>query len=216
MSYPKFLDKLLHSGEVRLTDAIAPTDTELQRGSLLLAAFEKTWRLELPGTAPAFSPVVASWAAASFFRAVQLLLFRDLPADEICSSFESACPPCDPVDKHYSVDMIFRFLPDLWKFSQAAAEQDPLSLQLKDWCIQWPLSSVGAQNILTAQNDSAEFRFEIDEFADNDCLMQVYIDRIVSHADASRMNDQRVIKRLHQSAGMYPELTGKLLNNMPS
>ena len=147
LSYLKFLDDLLHLGEVKLESEMAPTDDERCQANELLTDFELTWRMDLPTTLPAYSPKAGNWAATMFFRAAQLLMFRDIPEEEVKRSLSEATPPDDQSpENHYSVDLVFRFLPDLANYSQSLAADDPLSCQLQRWCRQWPMSSVGVRS----------------------------------------------------------------------
>ncbi len=231
MCYTKFLSDLLYTGQVRIVSHLAPTSGERSQASDLLVDFERTWRLGQPDTPPPFSVVAGSWAAEAFFRAAQLLMFRDLPAAEVNRSLTNIPAPDDQLpENHYSVDLVFRFLPDLANFSQAIACDDPLTVQLRQWCYQWPLSSVGFKpwkdstlEIDESQNqqarDSQNFmlqdataRLNVDAFVKNLCLRTVYIDRILERKDHTRFGHPSVVDQVKQVAGAYPNLAWQPLD----
>ena len=225
LSYLKFLDDLLHTGEVRLESELVPTEDELSRGTELLVDFERTWRMDLPSNVPPYSPAAGTWAAKMLFRAAQLLMFRDIPATEVERSFTDPPPPDDQsLESHYSVDLTFRFLPDLTNFSQAVATDDPLSIQLQRWCHQWPISSVGVRawknqhaesnqtNADASTSDASEddCQLNLTGFIDDPCLLQIYVDRILSRKDRSRINHPKIINEIKRIAGAHPDLTASL------
>ena len=59
------------------------------------------------------------------------------------------CPGPVAADVHYSVDLVFRFLPDLLKFARSSSDQDPLLEYIVRWLHEWPLSCV--QRLTLAQ-----------------------------------------------------------------
>lgn len=219
MSYTKFLSDLLLTGQVKIDSHSAPTPDEKSQASEWLADFERTWRLNQPGSPPPFSVVAATWAAESFFRAAQLLMFRDLPAEEVNRSLTNVPAPDDQLpENHYSVDLVFRFLPDLANFSQAIASDDPLTVQLRQWCCQWPLSSVGfkpwTDNVLelqASQNPQANVsqdtatQLNVDAFIGNPCLRIMYVDRILQRQDRSRFDHPSVVDEIKRVVGAYPD-----------
>jgi len=232
LSYLTFLEQIFE-GKVRITTAEVATKSEIQSGVEVLRSFESQWRLALAGTAPDFCPEAASWAGANLHRACQLLMFRDLPAEEVSATLENNYPhasatsatatPTNRAQVHYNVDLLFRFLPDLWKFTHAVAQDDPLSKVIGQWCRAWPLSSVGATNlqdqrIVTDPPDlphptptpSPPLTFDISGFVNHPCLMQLYADRILQHQDLTRINDPNVASQLRYSTGIHEKLNEKI------
>jgi hypothetical protein len=92
-------------------------------------------------------------------------------------------PADDSPAVHYSVDLSFRFLPDLVRHARAASERDALVGRLMDWANRWPLSCVGFAGAAAGS---------IDGFAGHPCLLRMYVDRIIAGHDVSRLTDQRV------------------------
>lgn len=170
-------------------------------GDEVVEETELAIRLEAPGEPPPFAPKAASWASVRFFRACQLAIYRDLPAEamdvELASDFTETRTP----EVHYSVDIVMRYLPDLIKLSESASKSDPLVEHLMCWAHNWPLSSVGVSDICT---------LAIDEFADDASLLQLYADRIMAAGDQTRLSDPRVRAAVRSSFGMFPRIGGKI------
>ena len=72
-----------------------------------------------------------------------MLVFRDEPAAAIAEALGPPCPAPITPSTHYSVDLVFRFLPEVVIFARSAAAHDPLVEHLERFAREWPLSSVG-------------------------------------------------------------------------
>jgi len=201
MSFPQFLTNLFEDGAVSLPQPIAISPEELQAGAEVIAANERIRRIEFPNEAPAFYPESASWAAVRFFRACQFLLYRELDAAEMSEAFgESLAGPHTP-EVHYSVDIIFQYLPDLLRFSKSESADDPLNTHLINWARQWPLSSVGISGLENC---------DISGFEADAGMLQLYADRIIATADCSRLESPTARTAVTAALGMYPEFAPKL------
>src|SRR5262249_41077153 len=89
----------------------------------------------------------------------------------------------------------------LARFAHSAAENDPLVGHLKKLGREWPLSSVG----MPAIKDT-----EVDAFADDPCLLRLYVDRILSARDVSRLADPRVRDGVREALGLHTDLSPAL------
>jgi hypothetical protein len=138
----EFLGCLFRDGRVRVPKPGEIPGGERHRADQVLLAFEQEYRDELPATPPPVHLPAAQWAAAMFFRACQFVAFRDVNEETMPRLLAAACPPGDPPSFHYSVDLTFRYLPDLYKLARNAAQQDVLLTHLARWAVDWPLSSL--------------------------------------------------------------------------
>ena len=136
-----------------------------------------------------------------FYRACQFVVHRDVSPDVIRQELADVCPEPGSSEVHYSVDVVFRHLPDLLKFATSAAENDPLVEHLRHWTRQWPLSSVGVPDVSD---------ITIYEIASNAGLLRLYVDRIIATRDASRLNDCAVRDAVQSALGLYPDLAPEL------
>jgi len=200
MHYLKFLQQLFDTGRVAIESSDLRSESAVAESESLLAEFELQWRNQLPGGVPRFDLAAASWAGQNFYRACQLLMNRNLNQQERQSGFPEPNFDLNKPDSHYSVDVVFRFLPDLWNFAKAIERTEPLSQRIADWCLQWPLSSVGTANLDTLS------AVDVSAFANDRCLNQLYADRIIRHVDMTRVNDPQVLATIESSIGEHSEL----------
>ncbi len=201
MGYCRFLENLFGDGRVALTEFAPLSEAELTDGDALIADYEQLSRLDMPGNAPQFDAAAGRWAAVKLFRACQFAVFRDIDAQTMSQELDEPWTAAKTPAVHYSVDLLFRFLPDLAKFATSAAEQDPLLETLNAWGRQWTLSSVGMPGIEPAN---------IDGFRDDASLMQLYVDRIIAARDMSRLEIPAVRKQAASTLGLFPELAPRI------
>lgn len=203
MHYLHFLRQLLESGRVVIESSELASKSAISESESWLADFENQWRTQIAGEAPSFDVNIASWAGQNFYRACQLLMYRNLPEEDRSVGFPKAEFETGIPRSHYNVDVVFRFLPDLCKFAKAIERSDPLSQRIADWCVQWPLSSIGVANL-----DEMPI-VDIEGFVENPSLMQLYVDRIIRHVDLTRADHERVRKAIESSIGEHPELASR-------
>ena len=201
MSFDSFLHSLFDDGRVRAAAPGQLSGEEIHAGETVLARAERDARSEFPGEAPPFDPLAALWGATMFYRAAQFCVYRNVDAGIISEALAPACPTGNTPAAHYSVDLVFRFLPDLAKLAKSASEHDPLLQHLRKFGAQWPLSSVGMPNVEPAN---------IDVIANHSGLLTLYVDRVLERADKPRLADPRVKSTAQCAVGAFPELAGKL------
>ena len=217
MGYLRFLQTLFDTGRVEVAEG-SFTD-EMLSGDDLILEIETNWRKTLCGTPPEFTPLAARWAGIRLFQACQLTVFRDMDMDSAdFDSFAEAIDPSSP-SVHYSVDLVFRFLPDLLNFAKAASPTDPLLRQLYTWAGEWPLSSIGigtnssTRVEIEPDNEDADprsnfrlSRSSIELIASHPCLLQMYVDRIMNRNDISRLDHDGIRRAVATSLGMHDQL----------
>ena len=212
-----FTKNLIETGLVKIEVVPTPmVDTEERnRVFSLLVDFEYSYRHFLPANPPTFAADVAVWAAEQFFLATHFLVARDTPDDEVAKLFEDnfrsiAKPVVDPV-LIYSVDLVFRFLPDLLRIGSMRGGPDPLYAELYAWARLFPFSSVAAK--MTNGSEINNWN-SIEPIMNHQCLSRMYIDRIVAADAVHRLADESARQRLHQDVGEYPELIGRLSKHL--
>jgi hypothetical protein len=207
VSLPTFLQSLFDHGHVRVPQPDrVETAEDVKSAAALLADFEPSWRLEFPGDAPVFFPPAALWAARMMYRAAQGAVFRDVPLETLKNGLSAACPACsDAASLHYSVDLVFRFLPEVATLARRASSDDPLLEIVLSFANRWPLSSVGMKGV---QPES------LDAIASHAGLLQLYVDRILARDDFSRLTDDRVRAAAQRAIGAYPELSPAVANEL--
>ncbi len=201
VDYRRFLSALFDDGRVRVP-AVEPLSAgEVAAGDAVLLEFERQYRLDLPAGMPVFDIPAARWAATRFYRACQFSVYRDMSEKTLARELDDLSGQSRSAAVHYSVDVVFRYLPDLANFAAAASEGDPLVGHLRRWARQWPLSSVGMRGVEAAP---------IDGFAGCPGLMRLYTDRILARQDRARLDDPRAREAVEGALGMHLELAGAI------
>lgn len=162
-----------------------------------LRDWDATARRELSGPVPAFDPVAAGWAVRQFYRGCQFLVCRDVPPEELARTLSVSCPSARGPGTDFSVDLVFRHLPELHDYARRVAPGDALVATLETWAREWPLSSPG---IALPETPS------LDTFAACVPLWRLYVDRITARQATDRLRDPRVAAQVRADLGAFPEL----------
>lgn len=179
----------------------AATRDDLDGGDTDIGATLASWdaanRLEFPGEAPPLDVDAARWALLRLYQACQFAVHRDAGAAEMAAAFANACPLAPPASLHYSVDLVFRFLPDLYRLTKSASAGDPLCEHLRQWAAAWPLSSVGIAGVNPA---------DLSAVCEHASLLRMYSDRVIARRDTSRLADPRVRSAVRAAIGHFDDL----------
>jgi hypothetical protein len=202
MGLAEFLQALFEHGKVRVG---APGDrtsaAEWANVDAFLAERHAAEGAEFPSVIPPLAPAAARWAAELFYRACQFTVYRDLGPEKIAAALAAPCPPAQAASRHVSVDLTFRFLPDLYRLAHATSPDDPLCERLRTWAAEWPLSSVGVADVNPPH---------IDDVLEHAGLRTLYVDRIIARRDRSRLSEPRVRQAVLAAVGSYHELAADL------
>jgi hypothetical protein len=206
----QFLERLFEDGRVTVSAPEPLPADELRAAEDTLPALEAVYRLDLPGEAPPLAMAAARWAAVSLFHACQFVAFRHVGEEMIAAALGAPLHKTDGLGSpsydrdamespsyhaaalHYSVDLTFRFLPDLMRLARSDAENDPLLGYLRQWAVDWPLSSVGLPDVSPRS---------IEPIINHPCLLGIYRDRIIARKDRSRRGDPRIDEAIAQAVG---------------
>lgn len=201
MGMPAFLSQIFEHGRVRAARPEPISEAELSQVRRELAELEQAWRQTVPGTAPEFLIDAALWAAETIYRSSQCLVYPELSVQ--IARLITAPAPRGPhtAAQHYSVDLALRFLPDIWRLARSRAEEGPLVSQALDLAAEWPLSSVGISGISARS---------IDAIAADECLLALYVDRVLERKDRSRLDDPRVRNKVQAAIGPFDDLAAWL------
>ena len=201
MRLAAFSRALVEDGRLRIDSPDPSQVLDWTETDVILAEWNQANRLEFPGDAPPFDSIVARWAFESLYRACQFTIYRDADAKTIASALTTACPDAPTAAQHYTVELAFRFLPELYRLVRSKAEGDPLVETLRDWAERWPLSSVGMPGVNPT---------DVSAVSDHVGLLQLYVDRIVARRDVSRVEDPRVRAAVRSALGYFDELAPQL------
>ena len=227
-SFVAALRGLVEDGRVVLRTPLVPSPAELRAAESVLIEFEQRYRLEMPGETVAFSTVAFStaafstvafstvafsmpaalWGAEMMYAACQCLAFREIDEAELTRRLSRPFSGRPDASAHYSVDLTFRMLPDLYHRARSASRNDPLVARLQEWAEDWPLSSVGMPEA-TRENLPANPK-RIDAILEDPSLSALYVDRIMARDDRSRLGDPRVRELVLGAIGLHEELAPDL------
>ncbi len=199
----RFLEKLLTDGQAEVEGGATPPLDEAAIG--LLATWERDARLDLAGKPPEYVPAAAGWAAIMVYRACQLVVCRDVTAEEVAAALAEPVPAarCPAVD--WSVDLVLRHLPEVFRLARHLSPADPLVRELRRLAAAWPLSSVGIDDLGP---------LKLESFVRLGALLQLYADRVLAAADVSRLGDPRVDAALAKALGAHPELCPEIARRL--
>lgn len=188
------LQQLFESGVVSAEFDDLETTCSFPETEDFLLQFERDYRSYLGLALPAFRLDATLWSAKTFYRACQVYTHPEtkLPADFAIHPVES-----EPVDPKviYSVDVVFRFLPDLLRLFDQVSPESLAKQSLLELGHVWPLSSVGCPEVVDVDSQSV---FE------HPGLRTLYLDRIISYDDRPRMTDPLVKQLLSQYGFNHP------------
>ena len=195
MTLGAFLSRLSADGVA----VVAPEEnlTPDEAWIAVVREWDAVQRNELAFTAPELSLAAAEWAAVRFYRGCQALICREVSPQDLRRFFAEPCPEPASAATVYSVDLIFRFLPDLVKLAQQVERGDPLVVELLQLARMWPLSSVGLAEV---------GEVEAAPILAHPSLRQLYTDRILAANDLARLRDPAVRRAVQSSLGLFPEL----------
>ncbi|MEZ6057554.1 MAG: hypothetical protein R3C01_12705 [Planctomycetaceae bacterium] len=202
LSVRVFLEQMWLDGHVRVDDDQPAKQSDVHDAAEWAVEHELSLREHLAYEPPAVSVDCLAWAIRQMYGAAQLAVFRQLGAEEIPRRFNDTCPE-NPVTATtvYSVDLVFRFLPDVVRIVKAMNPDDPLLHRLLEWGSQWPLSSVGISGVTAT---------EIEPILGDRCLSMMYADRIIRTEATDRLLDRRVREFVGRILDPFPELSPKL------
>jgi len=201
-SVPVFVEQLLLDGLVRIEDDQPATKEDVHDAARWVMQQEPSLRDDLAYAPPVVEIDSLAWAVRQAYAAAQLAVFRQLGPDEIPLRISDAGPSESvTASMVYSVDLVFRFLPDLVRIVKAMNPDDPLLSRLLEWSTQWPLSSVGIPDVSA---------FAIEPILQDRCLSMMYADRIIRAEATDRLHDPRVRELVAGMIGPFPELSPKL------
>jgi hypothetical protein len=146
-----FLQSLLETGEVILSERPRPGPRERGPAGEYLAKSYRYYRLEVAGPLVDFDAEAALAAGEFVWLACWFLLDRSEPAETLRRDLVLPPAPVTPA-QHLSADLVLRYLPQVYQRAQAFAPDDLLTSILADALRQAPLSGV----LLTARTPKEE------------------------------------------------------------
>jgi hypothetical protein len=120
-------------------------------------------------------------------------MLRDL-GDEVVNKLLTPYDGIITPESVLSVDLSFRYLPNLVGLAKGLAPEDVLVKRLHEAAVQWPYSSVGMK---------VEGDLNIEAIINNTCVCRSYIDRIITARDIKRCINPQVNEYIKEALGDY-------------
>ena len=201
----QFLQSLVVSGELEVPLAECAFD---ERQALdAVTQLEAIWRSELPGNPPEFVAESALKATQILMGVCRSVVHREISIEQTKQTIHQACLTDDNTPSlHYSVDLVLRFLPQVAERARRISESDALLDLLTAIGRRWPLSSVGMKGCLLDQLPTA---------LQHPSLWRMYVDRIISTKDVSRINLPSVRDAVAAALGPFPHLAPEFSKSNP-
>ncbi len=192
-----FLRDIFTTGDAVVTTTIQQFDADdLADAGAVLSDYYKLDIENMPHHMPAFNQPAAIWAAQYLYHSMQLLLLRQLGEEHIAKLLTDYTGKVSE-DVVYSVDLTFRYLPDLLNAAKGLAPDDPFVQKLTHTANQWQYSSVGAQ-ITALETESV--------IMESTALRTEYIDRIIEKKDKHRLKQTITRQVVTEALGVHSEL----------
>lgn len=210
----EFLQQLLETGRCKVPYGQLElcAATEISQANQLLTEFEAGYRNSLPFSPSGFIAADATVAAVNLYYACQFILKREIEEAKMVQVFASeACQFSQTgvsEESIYSTDLVFRFLPDLFRLARTKSSKDALLIHLRRWGQRWPLSSIGIGDKLFLEDHDQKLDLTVIEHSE--FLTRLYLDRVLQRQDESRISEPWVRQRLQAELGLYPNLAGKI------
>lgn len=173
----------------------------------VLREWDERVRAEVAFTAPAYDERAALWAAGVFYRTCQMSVDREPGEVLVRKVLAEPCPVPRGPATDYSVDLVFRFLPDLLRLAEQRAPGDAATDVLRSWAREWPLSSVSV---------TVEGATPADEILEQPSLRRLYLDRIFERKAKDRLTDPRLRRWVAADAGPHAELEARFASFVPA
>lgn len=202
MKLPEFLRQLRTGGRIVFeSPERSPVDPAAEADCIrMIEALDERRRWEMASAPPELNREQAFWAVRLLFSSAQFLVYRDLGAEQVRHELFSECPGEPGSAQAYSVDLLLCWLPEIHRRAARVSYQDPLTDCLEELGHQWPLSSIGMK--LRKRDDP----FDLEFIWDDSSLRVLYVDRVISRRDESRLADKRVLETVRDAVAHRKDL----------
>ncbi|NOQ71236.1 MAG: hypothetical protein GQ574_04510 [Crocinitomix sp.] len=189
------LKSLRESEEVILYQNILKISAEEKKMTtdFLQEAYTKE-ELNYPNKAPEFDALAAIWAAEVVYLTAQLILYRKDEIEALAELFKSDHIPVT-ASSMLSTDLCLRFVPDMLIELKMIDPEDQLIEVLEGIMKKWHYSAINYQQEVNDLN--------LDAIAANQCLKQLYLNRIVLKRNIKLAELDLFNQAIHGNLGIY-------------
>lgn len=197
----EFAKRLLHDGHAAippLSAILEPAAEDGRQATAVLCEAERVLRVAAPRTPPPLCAAAALWALQVFAWGGYTALDRNQERTTLPDELSQSRPDATLLENHWSVDVVFRFLPELCRRAQRIAPEDALHATLQTLAADWPMSTVGMPVEWSAES--------LRRVMSDRSLCRILVDRVAARADRRLAADETVQKMLRNDAGAYAEM----------
>jgi hypothetical protein len=199
--FTDMITRLYQYGEIVLYNNVLNilTDEALVTSEFLREVYD--WeKKNYPFIPPDFDWTAALWSAKVVYFSAQLLLYREDTIEEVETLLRPYTEKPSAVNI-LSVDICLRFLPDILSKIKQVDPDDEIIPILESFLKEWHYSSINYS--------LEETNFDFDPIVSNDCLRQLYCDRIIANKDFKRGQHEVIAPFVLASLGNYKNIFWK-------
>ncbi|MGY6648574.1 hypothetical protein [Wenyingzhuangia sp. IMCC45574] len=188
-----FLDGLFTTGQLKVEKEILVfTDEDINKTQELLLAYFESYRFTFPNSNTIhFDTNAGIWATQYLYRLCQSLLLRELSEEEAVSILPKY-NGTKTKNEILSVDLIFRFIPQIFNISKSLTPSDILVKELQNLATNWSLSLFEiAENIKTESIEA------------NNTLLEIYCNRLIEHNFTKGITSEIIKQQILIQLGDY-------------
>lgn len=199
---------LFETGEVALARSAARSNVDEER--MFLSGAELVWRANIAGKPPKFDTVIAHTASRVLLALCQAVIYRETEIHDLTKLLSETNLPTGPAHSddpsaHYSVDLLFRFLPQVIQRAKRISESDALIPLMLDVLRPWPLSSIGVRELCPPVSCPS-----LQPILCNKSLWRMYVDRIISKQDIERLQHSEARAAVASAIGPFGWLSPEM------
>lgn len=157
--------------------------------------------LNYPFSPPAFDAAAALWAAKTTYTSCQLILFRENKEAELPLLLPAYHGGKD-AGAILSADLCLRFLPQIVRQTKQVDPDDQLIEIIDAHLSLWHYSGIGYSKAVLDVNDA---------IFNNDCLLQLYADRVVEKKDIDRAKQVPLLQKIKADMGIFSSVFWKTI-----
>lgn len=211
-----FLTALRGDGHVPVT-VPAPLETgpEMER---MIRELDAACREEASGEAPPLHLPAAQWALTLTHRICQFLVWRDAGEEIVRPAFLVPCPAPQDAVCLWSVDLFFRYLPELHRLAVRLAPGDVLVREITNLSTAWPLAAPGItipEKLLMPPGDGSPPPRSLlpQALQTHATLRRLLTDRVIACRERAWLGDPVLAAEIAAALGAWPDLCPELASD---
>ncbi|MFK7776023.1 MAG: hypothetical protein AB8F94_28120 [Saprospiraceae bacterium] len=175
---------------------LSTSEEEKEKVILFLEKEYQAESSEFPFVSPEFHPQAALWAAEISYYACQFILFREndeAKMEDFFPAFQFEVSPSTIL----SVDLCFRFIPDMLRQLSLIDSEDSLIAILEKYLKTWHFSGI---------NYSLNLKdLDLNIIFTDPCLQQLYLNRITTYKNIHLAKSPKINQLLKANFGIFEE-----------